>query len=290
MSVRVWDAGTGTTDGNWNTAANWSGDTVPIAADEVVFNSGSEDVTTTPSSLVTLASLTFTNDYTGSLGTEASFIIVNATLLNIGGGGGAGSRRLNIDLGTVASTVTVTGTASTGADTNRSPVRLICNSASTDIYISNTSTVDIIDEPTDSGLIGDINISGGTVLIGANITSYTSLYVAGSSTVVTVEEPTAAQTITMDDGTVTVNGTNAVAAAVVRDGTYVSNTTGTTTLITHRGGEVDFTQSQQARTVTTYTVSPLNTELKYLRGIVTFTNGIGLDTNYKDFNIKFSES
>jgi hypothetical protein len=289
MAVRVWDGSAA--DGNWNTATNWSGDTVPIAADDVVFNSGSENVSTTPSSLVTYASLTFTNDYTGLLGTESSFIIVNSTLLNIGGGLGAGSRRLNIDTGTVATTMNITDTATTGADTNRSPVRLICNSTSADIYISgSSSTVAIIDEPTDVGAIGDINISGGNVVIGETITSYTSLYVTGSSTIVTVEEPTAAQTITMDDGTVTVNGSNALAAVVIRDGIYISNSTGTITLITVRGGELDFSQSQQARTVTTLTISPLSTELKMLRGVVTLTNGIGLDTNYKDFNIKFSES
>lgn len=289
MSVRVWDGSA--SDGDWNTSTNWSSDTVPIAGDDVVFNSGSEAVTTTPTSVVTYASLTFTNDYTGTLGTEFSFIIVNSTLLSIGGGNGAGSQRLNIDLGTVASTVSITDTATTGTDTNRSPIRLICNNVSTDMFISGTSTnVAIIDEPTDTGLIGDISVTGGTVSVGSGITSYTSLYVSGSGTVVTVEEPTAAQTITMDNGTVTVNGTNAIAAVVIRDGTYVSNSTGVITLITARGGTLDFSQNQQARTVTTLTISPLNTELRMLRGIITLTNGIGLDTNYRDFIIKMSES
>ena len=37
-AVRTWDRDAGTDD--WNTALNWSGDTVPIAGDDVVFDGG----------------------------------------------------------------------------------------------------------------------------------------------------------------------------------------------------------------------------------------------------------
>lgn len=288
MAVVVWD---GSTDGDFTVGANWSTGSVPTTSDDVVFNSGAVNVDAglTPS-LVTYASFTVTDDYTGTIGTESSFLTINSTLVTIGGGEGAGSRRLNINLGTVLSTVRVTSSNGTGADTNRAPIRFICNATTTDFYISgSTSNVAIIDEPDDTGNIGDINVTGGTVVVGSGITAYTSVYVDGSGTSVTIEEPTAAQTLTQDDGTLTINGANAVAAIVQRGGTCINNTTGTTTAHTLRGGTADYSQSEQARTLTTLTMSPLGTTLKHLEGTLTITN-FNRDSNYKKYTISMTES
>jgi hypothetical protein len=289
MAVVIWDGSAA--DGDFTNTANWSTGSNPTTGDHVWFNTGSESVTTglTPS-LVTYASFNVTNDYTGLIGTEASFLTINSTLVNIGGGSGAGSQRINLNLGTVTSTVKITSSNGTGADTNRAPIRIVCNTTNTDFFISgDTSYVGIIDEPDDSGSIGDINVSGGTTIIGSGITDYDALNVSGSATTVTVEEPDTAATITIDDGTVTINGTNAVAAVVQRGGEVISNTTGTTTAYTLRGGILDLQQSDQARTFTTLTQSPLGTTVRHQEGVVTITN-YNRDTNYKLYTISMSES
>ena len=95
--------------------------------------------------------------------------------------------------------------------------------------------------------------------------------------------------ITVDDGTVTIDGTNAIASVVQRGGTVNLNTTGTTTAYTQRGGTLDLQQSEQARTITTLTQSPLNTIVRQLEGIVTITN-YNRDSNYKFYNISMTEA
>ncbi len=289
MAVTIW---TGATSGDWGVTSNWSTSSVPTTGDDVVFNSGnvSVDAGLTPS-LVTYASLTITNDYTGLIGTETAFLTINSTLLSIGGGDGAGSQRLNINLGTVVSTVDIISSNGTGSDTNRPPIRIICNNVGTDFFINGSSSnVGLFDEPDDTGAIGDLNMLAGSCITGSGITSYTAVNVSGSSTTLTIEQPTAAQTITVDGGTVVVNGTNAVAAIVQRGGTVISNTTGTITAYTLRGGTLDMQQSEQARTITTLTQSPLGTTFRNLRGIITLTNGISLDSNYKFYTITANET
>ena len=289
MAVIVWNGSAG--DGDFTNASNWTGG-APGASDDVWFNTGNVSVTTglTPS-LVTYASFNVTDDYTGTIGTESSFLTINSTLVNIGGGNGAGSQRINLNLGTVTSTVKITSSNGTGADTNRPPIRIVCNTTNTDFFISgDTSNVGIIDEPDDSGSVGDINISGGTVKIGSGITDYDALNISGSGTVVEVNKPDTAATITVDDGTVTINGTQAIAAVVQRGGTVNCNTTGTITAYTLRGGTLDLQQSDQARTITTLTQSPLGTTVRHNRGVVTLTNDIQFDTNYKLYTVSMSES
>lgn len=289
MATVIWDGSAD--DGDFTNTANWSTGSNPTTADDVWFNSGAKSVTTGLSpSLVTYASFNVTNDYTGLIGTEFVFLIINSTLVNIGDGTGAGSQGLNINLGTVVSTVNITDSNGTGADTDRAPIRFICNNTSTDFFINGaTSNVALMDEPDDVGNIGDINILGGTLEIGPNITAYTALNISGANTTVTVQEPTAAQAITVDDGTVVINGTNAVSAVVQRGGTVTSNTTGTITTYTLRGGTLDLQQSEQARTITTLTQSPLDTTVRHLEGIVTITN-YNRDTNYKFYTISMDGS
>jgi hypothetical protein len=277
------------TDGDYDSASNWSTGSVPTTGDDVWFNSGSADVTTglTPS-LVTYASFNVTQDYTGLIGTESSFLTINSTLVNIGTGTGAGSQRLNIDLGTVASTISITDSNGTGADTNRAPIRINCNNTSSDFFIAGaTANVGIMDEPDDSGSTGDINILAGQVVTGVGVT-YTAFNVSGSGTLVEIKQPTAAQTITVDDGNVTVGGTNAISAVVQRGGNYISNSTGTITTYTLRGGTLDLQQSEEARTITTLAQSPLATTVKHLEGIVTITN-YNRDSNYKYYTIAMTE-
>jgi len=71
MAIKVWYGLYNAWEGNWNAGANWhdtegSISSVPVATDDVYFVKGSQDVTTGPSSPVSLASLNFGTKYTGT--------------------------------------------------------------------------------------------------------------------------------------------------------------------------------------------------------------------------------
>tara|TARA_R100000655_G_scaffold71369_2_gene109751 strand:+ start:7138 stop:7965 length:828 start_codon:yes stop_codon:yes gene_type:complete len=65
-------------DGNWNTAASWSTGALPTNGDDVYFVSGSNDVTTGPTSAVNLNSINFGTKWSGS----AVKITTNATTID----------------------------------------------------------------------------------------------------------------------------------------------------------------------------------------------------------------
>lgn len=74
MSTKVWS---GATDGNFQTATNWVGGVAPVAADDLIFNSGSVSVTAgLTGNAYALASLTVTENYTGSIGSGATPLTV----------------------------------------------------------------------------------------------------------------------------------------------------------------------------------------------------------------------
>lgn len=89
-ATAVWDGG-GTTN-NWSEAANWVGDVVPIAANNVVFNStSSKDAVVDASFGGTVKSLTLATGYTGevllarSLTVSSSVSVGNGATLHLAG-------------------------------------------------------------------------------------------------------------------------------------------------------------------------------------------------------------
>src|SRR5262245_47524493 len=62
----TWDGGGG--NSSWQTAANWSGDTLPCVNDDVVINSGGS-ITVTSSASVTIRSLQCSNHFALTAGT-----------------------------------------------------------------------------------------------------------------------------------------------------------------------------------------------------------------------------
>ena len=68
MATRKW---TGVTNGNAGTTTNWSGDTLPVDNDIVIFDSGAVDVDAGLSALleIDLDLLVITEGYTGQIGT-----------------------------------------------------------------------------------------------------------------------------------------------------------------------------------------------------------------------------
>lgn len=70
MTTRYWGDGSNSPpDGNWNTAANWTGDTVPTSSDEANFrgSDADEDTACTCNVAISIASLVVQSGYSGKL-------------------------------------------------------------------------------------------------------------------------------------------------------------------------------------------------------------------------------
>jgi hypothetical protein len=288
MATRIFLGTSATDPSDWNQTDNWSGATVPVATDDVYFNSLSApvDVTTNINqSGIALTSLTIDAGFEGTIGTADTFLEIGATDFIIGAGDGNGSQRINIDAGsTTAATINVIRVPTTGADTNYAPLRLKANNASTDIQINGeTSNVSILDEDDATGTISDIDIvNSASVLIGRGCTYSTLTQLAGTS-----QALEATGTMRCQSGTMTLDGTTAITSVIQTDGTVIWNSTGTCTAYTGRGGLLDTTQTALARTLTTLTKSPGFTILRHTN--VTIPND-NLDTDFETYEISVSEA
>lgn len=268
MATRIWIGTDAGNQGDLNTAANWSGAAVPIAGDDVYFNGSSTQNVTgslTALSAVALTSLTIDQDYTGTIGTESSFMACDPGTLTIGGSTSglqtaAGSGRINLDLGSNQQTVVVINTANTATDTNRMPVRLLMNNVSNAVHVRR-GKVAIEDNPGDAGQLSTLEIDqdgpGSTstrVIAGAGLTMATVTVKAGTAylhNAITTLNVLGGTAYTEGSGAITtlnVGGTKPAATS----GKLVSNSTGTITTLNLYKGTADFTDSEEARTVTNF--------------------------------------
>ena len=150
---------------------------VPIAGDDVIIANSSQDILTgLDQSAIVLTSFTVDLSYFGVIGTLASdFLQIAASTAVLGQrrsttGTFAGSTRLNLDFGsTTACQITVNGTASSARDQNRQPLRIIAVNASTDLHVF-AGSLAVSDDSDNSSTLGDIDVNGGSVNVGASVT------------------------------------------------------------------------------------------------------------------------
>ncbi len=258
----------------WNCADNWDTGAVPGAADLVVLENSDVDILyLIDQNAVTLASLTIDQSYTGSIGlpyynsganTTAGtqyaeyrerYLKISATVVTIGkqaiGGTATGSGRIQLNVGSVQTAVTVhnTGSSTTtgyGAfvfvGTHASNV-LNVNKGSVSVapfggelatlltlrvgYVGNAST----DAKVTCGVgvtLGTTTKHGGQLEINNNTTTLTQ---TGS-------------------GYVSINGTSTITTLTIEDGTCYYNSTGTcTTAVVGGGATLDFRRGQGTRQV-----------------------------------------
>lgn len=95
MAVKVWGGGTNDPPvGNaWTTANNWTGDAVPVANDDVVFNGqhGNEDCTVGINPAIVLDSVTTAPDYSGTIGVTGVGLKLSPTSIGVFYIGGTGA-------------------------------------------------------------------------------------------------------------------------------------------------------------------------------------------------------
>lgn len=136
---------------NWDVAANWNSNTVPVTGDTVYIGDTNVNILYgLDQSDVTLAALIIEQTFTGDIGlprTNAAgsypeyrdqYLKIGATLLNIGDKQGDGSERIKINLGSVQSTVLITNSGDS-PDGNTPAILLLGTHASNAININRGS-------------------------------------------------------------------------------------------------------------------------------------------------------
>lgn len=263
---------------DWNTADNWSTGAVPVNADDVYLEDSEVEVLYgLDQSAVALTSLTIKHSYEGKVGQATAYLQIAATTVNIGEhwlpGNPTGAGRIKLNLGSTASTVTVSNSRATASDENLPAIRLLCNNASTKVYVQKGKVGIAIEDATETSTLSQVIIShlanvtsDADVIVGAGVT-LTALLKTGGQAVLLC----GATTVRNDNGTLTIAGTGAITTLDVYGGTVYCLSTGTITNLNCYGGRTDFLRSSATRTVTTPKIWA-GAVLAYDLAFVTMTN------------------
>lgn len=283
---------------DWGTAENWSGDAVPVNADDVVFRDSSVDVRWgLDQAAVDLASLVIEQSYTGKIGLIRTAVVTGTDgsvatgkpeyrdhYLDIGwdtcrigeilgAGSPAGSSRLKLDNDKAGnSTTEIFNTSASSADGNLPAVRLLAAHANADLFIRNAQGgVGVaIDDPAETATIGDLDITDQTpasrVFIGEGVTLANITQQGGVNTLRSAATVTLARVL---GGELTIEGDQAVTTITCVGGTVYPNSSAAVTTINVEGGTVDGTRSRTARTWTTVNLKEPGSSLRADDDVVT---------------------
>lgn len=278
----------------YNNADNWSGATAPVDGDTVLFDSGNVDVLYgLANSSVTPAAVIITQGYTGRIGLP----IVNKDssqypypeyrqryaqigdaddstnlAVTIGGGEGAGSRRLLLDFGDGQVTVDVLDTGR--PETDGEPALTIKGTHTSNVVNISKGNVAIAPLADETSAVATLrvgyrnNVAGDSIVTcGSGVTLTTVNQSGGRLTVasnVTTYNVTAGELIHLA-GTVTTLNLDGGACRYRSSGTMTTANVG-------KGGNLDFTQDMRAKTVTNLNLYE-GAEYHDPFGVVTQTNG-----------------
>lgn len=256
MATCVW---TGAVSGNWATAGNWVGGVVPADGDDVWFIDNDRDLNEGLDTQDTeLANLYVDMTYTGKIGTEGSFLILDTDNVWIGRHDGLnapmGSPMWKIDLGSTAATaVTIYETARTGIG-NYYPLRLLTNHANNTIKIYD-GVVAIEEQPGDVGQCSQIDVGSSTtspvVLTGSGLTCATFNWWSGDN-----RSRSASTTESIYSGDTVHESTDPKTAVNAYGGTLYIDNCGAITNLYLKAGMVDTTRTRNILTINTATLYP----------------------------------
>ena len=263
--------------GDWRSTDNWDGCALPGAGDTAYVEGATILYGLDQSAAGTFTELNITRSQIGSNPADGAAVIYlqcRASAINIGYNNGPStvtqSAPINLDLGNVASTVTI---FDTGGNSTMPAVRIIANSASTNIEVK-------------KGIVGVAYEAGETATIGTLTASYTAnkasdvdIFIGESVTLTTIDQKggdivsqSGCTTATIEAGTLRTEGTGTITTLNSNGGEATLNSSGTiTTLNINDGGTIDFTKSSVDRTVTNIKLNPGGT-LKHDPADSTFTN------------------
>lgn len=283
--------GTAATGPNhWDNADNWSGGAVPINADDVVVEQGSDILYGLAQSAVTLTSLTVKRSFIGRIGLpaianadqaaasryaeyRATYLAIGATTISVGEGAGTGSGRLKIDTGAVAHTTNLYGTGApleTGL-----PAMLLKGSNAANVLNVTRGSIGVALLAGETAQLATLRVgydtqveSDAQVRLGSGVT-LAAVETSGGQ----IEINGATTSLTIGAGTVDIRA-GAHAAITQYGGILNYRGTGTvTTLVVGPGAVADFGKDLRDRTLTNCEVHRGASLLDPNR-TVTFTNGL----------------
>lgn len=281
MATKTWVGTDSGNEGDWSVAANWSPSGVPTDADDVVLELSTQAVTDgLDQSAIALDSLTIKQSYTGTIAADGTYLEIMSARVDVGEHYGAGtpngSGRVKLDLrgdGGTASVVVIHNTAGTTEDENESPVRLLFNEATSDLYVRKGSVGIATDAPGEVSILDEIHVgyttgrsSDAIVVIGSGVT-LDELQITGGQTTLKC----AATTVGISDGQLQTEGAGAITTMTVDGGVVIANSLGTISTLNCNAGETDFFRSSEDRIVTTPKLKAGAT-LRYDPAYVTMTN------------------
>jgi Rieske Fe-S protein len=293
-SVTVTTAATG--PHTLDEAENWNGEALPSNDDILYFRDSSIDVAWGLAGLSTSGHTVFIEaSYTGNIGLNragvattadgqtvntgapeyrALYLQLDIARLEIGGhdgvGNPGGSQRLMIDNDRASGSQTVIHrTSPTNAEQGKPPVRLLMAHASAHVEHRDGQFGIGVDEPGETSTIGNLVSKGGGFYLGDGVT-VTNITVHEGSSRANLRAATLTKAL-VHGGNLVLDGDQAVTTLEVTGGRAESNTTGTITTCTHKGGTVDYSVGGEARIVTTHQLYRGAT-LKTNDDVVTITN------------------
>lgn len=270
---------------HWDNTANWSTGTLPANNDEIYIRDSSVSIMwNIAQSAVTLDSLQIDKSFTGKIGLDSKavatngdggttdatapeyrgvYLHINSDIADIGKNFGQdnppGSSRIMLNVGTLASIVTIHSLAQVSSESGRPALRMKCNNASTDIYIR--SAIGgyglAVDDPSETSAARNIIVTDTTtgsrvhVGKGAIITNFKQTgginVLNGSSTITLVD---------CSGGDLTIEGDYLITTMTVSGGRVFSNNFrsgagAAITTLSLTGGQVSSQGSAIARTWTT---------------------------------------
>ncbi len=282
-----------------STAANWSSGSLPTTGDNVVFAGTSKDCLygLTALSGITAASLTIDLSYTGKIGlayTNPSgyieyrprFLKLPATLVTLGSGSGAGSGRINLDSGSVQTTLALNGSAApidTGSRTINwkgthaaNVLNLNKGSFAAAAIEGDTATVATWNQGYQSNQAGDVDAYAGAGVTLTTINKTGGSLTINSSFSTLNHGPSSAGECIIAAGT---PGTIVATGGIVRYRTAGNYTAITTT----DSGYVDFSQDSRPITGTSTTCNPGSGSINDPGKRITFTGPIALTGELSDY-------
>ena len=304
---------------DYNVARNWDSGSVPVSTDSVIIEDSAISITHgLDQSAVTLASLTISKSFTGRIGlkekafattssgntTNAAkdeykeqYLQIGATILNIGENNTNrpqnGSALIKINIGTVASTITVFETGSTAFEESKPAIQLLGVNVGNNLFVQAAkASVGIAVHGFEVSTFNDINIGDGLdaggVVLGDGVTFLNWAQKSGDNFL------NGAATITKVDclgGTLQTNGDYTITTVNLGEGSvFIPNhekTAGVeiTTLNFLSAATIDASRSSAARTITTLNLAP-GAEITADSTILTITN---LELPSGDYNLSLAE-
>ena len=239
MATKSW---VGTDTGNesdYSVAANWSPSGVPAAADTVILpGTSSQNITAgLDQSAIALAAFIVEDGYSGTIGTSAGYLQIDADTITFDGSGAA-----YIDTGSADVDFDVTGTATATAGS----FGLYIIGTNIDDLSVKSGTVGVAVLPGEAATLADARVLGGKLTIGAGVTQLNLEADGGTTT-----HKNTITTVKVFSGTVNAEVSGQATTIYSFGGTYNLNGTGNPTTLNLEGGTIDTTGSGISRSVAT---------------------------------------